>query len=106
MLFRSNGSSVTAASAGSNGSAFGGWVNSNNYSASNFTANILDILDYTNTSKYKTVRVLTGNDGNGAGYVFFTSGSWQSTSAINSLNLSLNYDFAQYSQFALYGIRG
>ena len=101
-----NGSSVTAASAGSNGSAFGGWVNSNNYSASNFTANILDILDYTNTSKYKTVRVLTGNDGNGAGYVFFTSGSWQSTSAINSLNLSLNYDFAQYSQFALYGIRG
>lgn len=67
---------------------------------------IIDLLDYANTSKYKTMRALTGNDTNGAGYVALGSGLWQSTTVINSITL---YPFASTfpanSQFALYGVK-
>jgi hypothetical protein len=72
-----------------------------------FAASITDILDYTNTNKYKTMRTLTGYDGNGSGYVELTSGVWRSSSAISSLTIVPNAGtIAQYSHFALYGIKG
>lgn len=72
-----------------------------------FAAGIIDILDYANTNKNKTMRALSGADGNGAGELFFNSAMWLSTSAITSITFLLNSDnFAQYSQFALYGIKG
>jgi len=74
-----------------------------------FPVMINDILDYTNTSKYKTVRSLAGTDLNGdaSGAVFFNSGNWRSTSAITSITITTNQTaFAQYSSFALYGIKG
>jgi hypothetical protein len=67
---------------------------------------VIDILDYTDTNKYKTVRVLAGYDKNGTGEMYFRSGNWRSTSAITSIKLSPNTSFAQYSSFALYGIKG
>jgi hypothetical protein len=68
---------------------------------------IVDILDYANTNKYKTTRSLGGVDFNGSGYVTLMSGNWRSTSAISSITLDPNGgDFAQYSQAALYGIKG
>jgi hypothetical protein len=83
------------------------------YSAANATSNIFgagvtDILDYANTSKYTTIRSLGGIDANGSGQVYFTSGLWMNTSAITSITIGINDggDFAQYSQFALYGIKG
>lgn len=73
-----------------------------------FGAMVLDILDYRNTNKYKTIRSLSGHDNNGSGYVQLESGLWQNTNAITSIKLftagAVNY--AQYSQFALYGIKG
>ena len=75
-----------------------------NNSTSTFGGSIIDILDYANTNKYKTVRTLSGYDANGSGYVTLRSGSWQSTNAITSIVLTAG--FAQYSQFALYGIKG
>ena len=73
-----------------------------------FGGTVVDILDYANTNKYKTVRSLNGYDDNGSGYVLLTSGLWQNTNAITSLTLSLSSsgNFLQYSQFALYGING
>ena len=74
-----------------------------------FAANVLDILDYADTNKYKTNRVLDGFDVNGAGgYLEFTSSSWRSTAAVNSLTIQTQAGktFAQYSHFALYGIKG
>ncbi len=72
-----------------------------------FGASITDILDYTNTNKYKTMRTLTGYDGNGSGYVELTSGVWMSSSAISSLTIVPNGGtMNQYSSFALYGIKG
>ena len=57
--------------------------------------------------KYKTVRSLEGYDTNGGGKVELRSGLWMSTSAVNQIELTLSSNsFEQYSQFALYGIKG
>jgi len=80
----------------------------NNATASIFGAVVLDILDYKNTNKYKTTRMLGGVDLNASGgYMMFSSGLWQSTSAITSLKIFPSTgNWVQYSQFALYGIKG
>jgi len=71
-----------------------------------FASNIIDILDYANTNKYKTIRDLSGYDGNDTnGTIRLLSGLWMNTSAITSITLTPPYTFAQYSQFALYGIK-
>ena len=78
----------------------------NNATASVFGGGIMDILDYTNTNKYKTTRTLAGYDANGSGYILFRSGHWRNTNAITSLKLVCESgNFAQYSQFALYGVK-
>lgn len=75
--------------------------------ASSFSGNVIDILDYTDSNKYTTVRALAANDTNGGGWVHLTSGLWRNTAAVTSIVLSLeSSNFAQYSTFALYGIKG
>ena len=70
-------------------------------------AAVLDLLDYTNTNKFKTTRNLTGFDNNGSGQIFLWSGLWRSTSAVTALTIySQGGNFTQYSSFALYGIKG
>jgi hypothetical protein len=73
-----------------------------------FAGAVIDILDYANTNKNKTVRSLTGFDLNGSGFVIFRSGLWMNTSAISSISLTADASgtIAQYSSFALYGIKG
>jgi hypothetical protein len=71
---------------------------------------IIDILDYKNTSKYKTTRTLGGIDNNGGATnneVAISSGVWMNTNAITSITFfPLSGNFTQYSSFALYGIKG
>jgi hypothetical protein len=75
--------------------------------ASVFGGSIIDVLDYANTNKYKTLRHLGGFDANGSGLIDLDSGLWLSTSAINRIDITcVATAFAQYSSFALYGIRG
>jgi hypothetical protein len=72
------------------------------------TALITDVLDYQSTNKNKTTRTLSGLDQNGSGEINFYSGLWlNSASAVTSLELKTNdsTNFAQHSQFTLYGIR-
>jgi len=72
-----------------------------------FTGAVIDILDYANTNKYKTSRSLNGYDTNGDGRIFFMSGLWMNTNAISSIQITDALgSFAQYSSFALYGIKG
>jgi len=83
----------------------------NNLGASIFSAGVIDILDYKDTNKYKTIRGLGGYDMNGAAtgynYLNLNSGNWRSTSAITSIKLyGTSGNFMQYTQFALYGIKG
>ena len=68
-------------------------------------AGVIDILDYANTNKNKTSRGLIAYDNNGSGELYFNSGLWQSTSAISSVVLTCDSSFAQYSQFALFGVK-
>lgn len=76
--------------------------------AGQFGAQVIDILDYTNTNKYKTSRMLTGFDNNGSGYIVFYSGLWRNTAAVNQITFVTNsgHTFRQYSTWALYGIKG
>jgi len=77
------------------------------YSTTNPLGAVIDILDYANTNKYKTVRTLSGNDSNGSGNVQLMSGLWLSTNAITSIKfINTSGNFNQYSHFALYGIKG
>jgi hypothetical protein len=79
--------------------------------ASAFGALIIDILDYANTNKKKTLRSLNGSQGNNTSVadIALTSGLWNSTSAITSISItgeSYSGGLPEYSQFALYGIKG
>ena len=74
--------------------------------ASAFGVCVFDILDYRNTNKYTTSRNLTGWDANGTGSVWFESGLWLNTNAVTKITFTGDANFAEYSQFALYGIKG
>jgi hypothetical protein len=72
-----------------------------------FGTSVIDILDYANTNKNKTLRALSGQDMNTVnGEVFFVSAAWMSTTAVNSITITPNVGtlFNQYSSFALYGV--
>ena len=71
-----------------------------------WASNIIDILDYTNTNKYKTVRSLSGDDQNGSGNIWVFSNLYMQTTAITSISIVVqSANFATNSQFALYGIK-
>ena len=73
---------------------------------SGYNAYVIDILDYKNTNKYKTIRSLSGFDQNGYGFVWFASSVWMNTNAITSLKFdSDGGNFLQYTQFSLYGVK-
>lgn len=86
-----------------------GFTPAANYLANAFSGQVIDILDYANTSKYKTVRTLWGAESNGgSSYVGLSSFVWMNTNAVTSLDLSSypSASFVQYSHVALYGIKG
>jgi hypothetical protein len=71
------------------------------------SAHIIDILDYTSTSKNKTVRALYGSDFNSLyqGNVGMSSGVWLNTNAITSISLVAPFNFLTTTKYALYGIK-
>lgn len=108
-----NGSSAYA---GSQASAVGANYISNanmgsGQPANCFAASIIDILDYTNTSKNKTLKAIVGKDANTASTIYrvgLISSAWFSTSAITSIQItaSAGGNFVSGSTFALYGMVG
>lgn len=82
----------------------------NGYGRSSYPyAMVIDILDYTNTSKYKTMRMLGGFDTNNTdgGEICLESGLWMSTSAISTITFGLtSSNYPTTAKFALYGIKG
>ena len=74
-----------------------------------FGAGILDILDYTNTNKYKTSKNIGALETNSSNsQINFESAVWLSTSAVTGITIipGAGTSWSQYSSFALYGIRG
>ena len=76
-----------------------------------FGAGVIDILDYANTNKYKTMRKLGGVDVNGTvggvgGSASLVSSVWMSTSAMGYIKIAaITNNLQEYSSFALYGIK-
>lgn len=83
------------------------YVSAANASANAFGVGICLILDYANSSKNTTVKILGGEDNNGGGWVAANSGVWFNTASVTSIKIQTNAlgDFAQYSHFALYGVK-
>lgn len=100
--------SVAGSGAGTSASSVILTLNANRgLNASNPWGYVIDILDYTDTNKYTTVRALHGADYNGSGEINLTSGNWRNTAAVSTITLSMaSSGFNQYSHFALYGIKG
>ena len=55
--------------------------------ANYFNAAIVDILDYSNLNKFKTVRALAGFQRGGAGQAGLIGANWRSTNAISSIKI-------------------
>jgi hypothetical protein len=101
---------------GSNPAAYGSGGTSSiqvaRVAASTATTNIfgtiiIDILDFANTNKFKTIKAIGGADTNGGGQVAQVSGVWRNTNAITSITLTpaTGTNWLQYSKIALYGIK-
>ncbi len=101
-----DGSSVTSAGSGGLSSARLGVYVGSNQTANSFGFGVTDILDYSSTSKNKTVRSLSGVHTDADKIIRMFSGLWASTSAISSLTISGGYNFSSASRFSLYGVKG
>jgi hypothetical protein len=103
------GDGTSAVSAADPNASFPVYVSIANSSrlAGTFGAGVFDLFDYSNTNKNKTTRILSGREDNSSGILLYTSGSWRNTSAVNSIVFAPSLgSFTQYTQFALYGIKG
>ena len=69
---------------------------------------IVDILDYTNTSKYKTAKAIFGANknatGGNSGDIELDSGLWLNTSAITSINFQADTNMLSGTTVSLYGV--
>ena len=106
-LFQGNGSAAAASASTGAALIVGAYNGADAQTAANiFSTSVWDILDYTDTNKYKTTRNLFAYDANGSGTVTFGSGNWRNTNAITSLTFLAEGTFVANSHFALYGIKG
>lgn len=107
-----NGATATAqgaATGGVSGITLGAAVAGGGQTASCFGTVIVDLLDYTSTTKYKTARAFTGlntNSGDDQNDVRVVSSLWIQTTAISSIVLlSASGQWGAGSTYALYGIK-
>lgn len=73
--------------------------------------NIVDILEYTNTSKVKVAKALQGIDNNSNGICNYGTGIWNKQDTITSIQVYLNGGFGTHyfttnASVHLYGIKG
>jgi hypothetical protein len=109
-VLEGDGSAASSAGYGS-GSGVGAQsvsVLGNSVASQTFSVFIMDILDYADTNKNKTIRMLGGWDSNGSGYAVLTSNAFLSTAAIDRIGFDPvnGTTLMEYSSFALYGIKG
>lgn len=72
-----------------------------------FHGAIVNIIEYKNTSIFKTSSAFSGGDNNSSGQINISSWLWRNTSAINSIQIiPLSPNIAQHSVYSLYGVIG
>lgn len=107
------GSSVGAGAQNTDATTKGVIIGIPAYSTTYPSVSITDILDYSSSSKYKTARILHGQDANGSGILEFNSSLWLNTAAITSLDVRCNLSgggssgntFNANSVISLYGVK-
>lgn len=71
-----------------------------------YLSSAINILNYKNTSTFKTLLIRNAADMNGSGLTSIGAGLWRSTAAINRIQIGpVSGSFANGSTFALYGIK-
>jgi hypothetical protein len=102
-----NGSNVLSGSGASQTLMSAATITGNSAAANIFGGGVIDILDFSQTTKKKTVRSLSGNQAQP--FVQLRSGLWNSSAAVTSINLfSANgaTNLLTGSRFSLYGLKG
>jgi hypothetical protein len=103
---RGNGTAAAAAGAATQTITFPGNATGAAATASVMGVLIADVLDYASTTKNKTLRYFTGFDRNGAGEVYISSGLYNATTAITSIQIkTASNNWTTATTFALYGIK-
>jgi hypothetical protein len=106
MVGNSISTASAAATSASNISLIDGVAGS---SPANVTSNaVIDILDYANANKNKTLRAMYGLiDAYSSSRIYVASGFLNSTTAISRITLTASANnFSTVSRFSLYGIKG
>ncbi len=99
------GSGTSVASSSGSSTTFARLTGGNG-TVDGYTASVVDVLDYGNTSKNTTVRVLDGYSG-ASPRIFIQSGAWRNTAAVTSISITdSDSNFTTASRFSLYGIKG
>lgn len=80
------------------------------HTANAFSSQVIDILDFSSSSKNTTIRALGGNHSSSGGGTSFLiglfSGLWNNTAAVTSISLTVSGgNFAANSRFSLYGVK-
>lgn len=106
--FYGTGSGTPSAAASNAGTGIDDIFRVPTTSSGYFSAFVIDILDYTSTSKNKTIRCINGGDANGSGWIGLHSGIYFATpAAITSIKFFSSVgNWGSNSSFALYGIKG
>ena len=105
---RGDGANATATGSSSQTGGIVKQITGASNGANEFGSVVIDILDYTETSKNTTVRSLGGFDSNGDGQIVLMSSLWANTSAVTSLKLESqagSSNWVEHSTAALYGIK-
>ena len=103
-----NGASANASNPGASSTFIYPYaIPASGFLANSFGVQVIDILDYSSSSKNTTVRTLAGYENNSTGgRIALTSGAWFNTSAVNSLTFTAgSANLAEYSQLTLFGVK-
>jgi hypothetical protein len=102
-----DGTSATSSRQSSQNQAIIGFSVNNGATSGIFASNTIDILNYTNTTTFKTSLSRSAGDLNGGGATLLVAALRRSTSAITSLYFRADGGYAQIagSTATLYGIR-
>lgn len=98
---------TTVSVSGSNGNTlfYSGVAAAGSSDARIYGATILDIYDYSSTTKTKAVRTFHGVNTNGNGAVGMNTGTWNSTAAITSFSLLASFgNWTNLTRVDVYGI--
>ena len=105
-FLRGDGSLVESVAGTSQTYARIGLTSASTSTANEFSADVLDILDFSSASKNTTSRDFSGQTGNAN--VFLTSSLWNDTSAVTQIDIlpQNGTNWVSGSRFSLYGIKG